>query len=64
MIKTSRTQGGSPFQKQSVRISESDIFSRQCVGGDGQPDGGNRHLNDARIYGRQFVTPFKLAAIR
>ena len=47
------------FKKQSVRISESDIFSRQCVGGDGHPVGVGRQFNDPRIFRRQFVAPFK-----
>ena len=29
-------------------------FSGQCVRGDGHPVGGNRHLNDPRIYGDGF----------
>ena len=46
----SRTHGISPFQKQSARISDSGIFFRQCVGGDGHPVGVRRHLNDPWIY--------------
>jgi len=45
----SRTHGSSAFKKQSARISESDVISRQCVGGDGHPVGVRRHLNDPRI---------------
>jgi hypothetical protein len=36
-------------------------FTRQCVGGDGHPVGGNRHLNDPCIYERKFVVQFKWA---
>jgi len=46
----SRTHGRSPFQKQSARMGRSDFFSKQCVGGDGHPVGGKRHLNDPLIH--------------
>lgn len=43
----------------SNTISESDSFSRQCVGGHVHPVGNKRHLNNQRTYGRQFVVPLK-----
>ena len=60
----SRTHGRSPFQTQSARIRDSDIFSRQCVGGDGHPVGVCRNLKDPRIFLKPLVITFKSAELR